>query len=215
MNGLHVDQIRELAKYRSDTVSAGGFGYFAVASNTHFRTLDDGTRVFYPHGAFGRRGYVVASFVMEERLARRMRAWQKISVAACVVFGLSYVLLNLEASSLCLAGVIAGLLAMGWLAAELAFRSLTRRMKRARIPNSPLVQWRKMGQTLHPALLVFGGTVAITMSVCGFLASLCHRNAAGIPLGVLMAIATVPYGVAIWTRWSPWSRARPRSTDSR
>jgi len=215
MNGLHVDQIRELAKHRSDTASADGFGYFAAASNTHFRTLDDGTRVFYPHGAFGRRGYVVASVVMEERLARRMKAGQRISVAACVVFALAYVSLNLEPSPLCLAGVIAGVSAMGWVAAELAFRSLTRRMKRVRIPNSPLGQWRKMGQTMHPALLVFGGTVAITMSICGFLASVLYRNAAGIPLGVLMAIATVPYGVAVWTRWRPRLQARPGSTDSR
>jgi hypothetical protein len=214
MNGLHVDQIRELAKYRSDTVSAGDLGPFATVPNTHFRTLDDGTRVFYPHGTFGRRGYVVESFVTEERLARRVKAWQKISAAACAVFILCYVLLDLELVPLGLVGVIGGLSAMGWVVAELAFRSLTRRMKRTWIQNSPLEQWRKMGQTVRPVRLVLGGIVVIAMSICAFLACVFRWDARGIPLGVLTALASIPYGVALWSRWRPRSQVRPRGTDS-
>ena len=87
-------------------------------------------------------------------------------------------------------------------------------MKRTWIPNSPLEQWRKMGQTVRPALLVLGGTVAIAMSICGFLACVFRRDARGIPFGVLMAIASIPYGVALWSRWRPRSQARLRGTDS-
>lgn len=214
MSGFHVDQIRELVKYRPDAVSAGDLGYFTAPSNTHFRTLEDGTRIFYPHGALGRRGYVVVSVVMEQRLAGRVKALRKISAAACAPFALGYVLLDLDPAPLRLVGVIGGLFAMGWVVTEVVFRSFTRRMKRMWIANSPLEQWRKMGQTVRPAPLMVAGTVAITMSICGFLTCVFRRNAVGIPVGVLMAIASIPYGIALWSRWRPQSQARRRGTDS-
>ncbi|MBU0595206.1 hypothetical protein KJ567_00775 [Candidatus Bipolaricaulota bacterium] len=204
MGMLHPDQIRDLA--RQDPLHDGGgpewnLGYFDTIVNSHFRTLDGGTLVFYPYGAFGRCGYVVESERQEASLRRRARRLGRLSYALYLVaaFVAARFVPQIDWPVFLL------IMAIGWvpdwMTARLAFWSLTRRMERATGANSPMAYWRNMGRTMHPALLALFGIFGLLMAAAGFLIYALDRDAIGLLIGAFFALLIFPYALAMWSWW--------------
>ncbi|MFC2099235.1 hypothetical protein ACFLSF_00160 [Candidatus Bipolaricaulota bacterium] len=203
---LHPDQIRDLAAAGPALSDAGpgwNLGYFDTIVNSHFRTLADRTSIFYPYGAFGRRGYVVASDAQEAALRRRARRLGRWSYAVCLIAALVARRFVAQIDW----PVFLAILAVGWVPdwgiAHITFWSLTKQMDRATVANSPIAYWKTMGRTMHPALLVLFGVCAVAMAAGGFLFYTLDRDAVGLLLGALFALLILPYAIAMWSRWHP------------
>lgn len=202
MGNLNPEYLRQLAKTREPRVErtpGRGLGFLDTAVSSHFRLLDDGTKVFYAQGAFGRRGYVVppeAEPALRSRarnIAQALRlplVWVSIALARSIG--------RLNAVELCV--LLAVLLGAEWVTMALAFRPLTRTLERARVPNSPIAHWRSMGQTLHPILLALPMLLCVALLSAGLW--IYHQDSA--PLGLLIAVVAAlfspPYVIALKSR---------------
>ena len=205
MGMLHPDHLRELsaAKPTAPTESKGfNLGYFDSLVEGHFGHLNDGEVIFYPYGPFGRRGYIVDSPVVEGRLRQRARGLGRWSLLVCAIaaFGASRFIEQIDFVVFLL------ILAIGWIPdwilARLAYASLTRSMKRASAPNSPIAYWKAMGRTMHPALLLLLAASGLLFTAGGFVLFFWMGDPIGLVIGVLFGALTLPaYGVAIWGRW--------------
>lgn len=181
--------------------SVSRLGYFDGLASTHFRTLEDGTRVFYPSGVYGRCGVVVPSWAVEHALRRRLKArfgWTgALAVAVVSAAGRYVAQMNLL--------LFATVLVAGWacerLLSWLFFRSLIRRMERADTPNSLVACWDSMGKTMHPALLAFLSIFTAGMASGGFLMYALKREPKGILVGLMFTIVFVQYAAAMWSGW--------------
>lgn len=204
MAGYGPHQLRELARWsRSAATEQRGdrSGYFEATADSCFRTLEDGRRVFYPHGPFGRRGYVVQRRRDEDALRERVKAeFVLMAIASPFLAGLyGSFLRDTDVGPLLL--MLAGLYVANWIATELLCWPLTRRLERADVPNSPIAAWRRMGRTVHPGWLILGVGFLLSMSAAGFLLCVLERQPSGLLIGCLCILGASPYGVAIHAWW--------------
>jgi len=61
---------------QGESVYRGGFLYAGISG--YFRTIESGEKIFYPQGAFGRRGFAVASAEQELILRTNIRGFQRL-----------------------------------------------------------------------------------------------------------------------------------------
>ena len=73
---------------QSESVYRAGFLHAWISG--HFQTLEDGERLFYPQGAFGRRGFAVSSTEQELILRTNVRGFQRIYTGVLMVLILSF-----------------------------------------------------------------------------------------------------------------------------
>jgi len=203
LGNLNPEYLRQLAKTREPRVErtpGRGLGFLDTAVSSHFRSLDDGTKVFYAQGAFGRRGYVVPPEA-EPALRSRARNMAQATMLASAWLGITLAGTTgkLDAVGLCVLLAVLG--AVGWVTTTLAYWPLTRGLERARVPNSPMAHWRSMGQTMHPILLALPMLLCVALLSAGLW--IYHQDSA--PLGLLIAVVaalfSAPYVIALKSRW--------------
>jgi hypothetical protein len=201
--GFGPHQLRELARWsRSGGARPEGHsGYFESAADTCFRTLDDGRRVFYPHGPFGRRGYVIEKRRDEDALRERVKAELVLTAIASPFLAGLYGSFLRDMGVLHFLLLMAGLYVASWIATELLCWPLTRRLERAAVPNSPTAAWRRMGRTVHPGWVILGAGFLLAISAAGFLLYACERQATGLLIGFACLLGASPYGIAIRAWW--------------
>lgn len=69
-------------------------GYFETVTENHFKTLEDGTRVFYAQGPLGRRGYAVPTPELEAELRKALSSYHRLIISCGVIGGLSGTILR-------------------------------------------------------------------------------------------------------------------------
>ena len=203
MSGPNPEQLRQLTKWTlrdSDRREGLNLGYFDTAVNAHFRSLEDGTRIFYPQGAFGRRGYVVPPET-EPALRARARSFFQKTYVVVVVLGVAFARAIGRFGPVDFCALLAGLSAGGWLISSLVFWPLTRKLQRATVPNSPIAYWKSVGRTLHPLLLTLFSVLVVGWVVVGALIYARDGDLKGVVIGLFFAFLTVQYGIAVWSRW--------------
>ncbi|MCK5828471.1 hypothetical protein KAH43_08115 [Candidatus Bipolaricaulota bacterium] len=177
-------------------------GFFKTATNGHFRILDDGKSIFYPQGAYGRSGFAVSSTEQELLLRRNAREYRKgVSIAYFIV-------------SVAFAGFfqrmefwqhmtwIAGFVALNWIVARIYFRRFTRKMEPAEVPNSPIVQWRSMGQTMHPLLLILEIVGLCFFAGAALYSAVKLTEPSLLLFGALLVAGLGPFVIALRSWWS-------------
>lgn len=187
---------------QNESVCRSGFLHAGISG--YFRTLEDGERIFYPQGVFGRRGFAVASTDQELILRTNIRGFHRISNGIVIVLILAFSGFLSTWTSWPLLLIVIGSLPGLWLLARAYFRRFTRTMDPVAIPNSPMACWRSMGETINPMLLI-GQTVFIC-ALSG--ASLYRAYQSHDPilwlLGVIVATATAPYVIALLSWQRTW-----------
>ena len=118
-------------------------GYLETVAENHFKTLEDGTRVFYAQGPLGRRGFAVPTPELESDLKRATRTYYLWFIISCGLIGVLVGPLSrgidLYASILQIvfATVIAYVITCSY------FRRYTKSLEAvAGSPNSTLEHWR-------------------------------------------------------------------------
>jgi len=178
-----------------------------------FRTLADGTRIFYPQGAFGRRGFVVESPYTEASLRLRAKGVGILLTAVLPLLWFACGPILPDSDPLRVVLLLAGANAVAWLATWLAHWPTTRRLQQADVPNSPIASWTRMGQRIRPVWLVLGALILIGTS--GLMVVAWERAAVGTALGFLLLLGAVPYLVAIRGWWRGRTASREDSTGRR
>jgi len=205
MSGFSPEQLQRLARKphacEESRLRASSGGYFKTVADLCFQTLNDGTKVFYPHGVFGRRGYVVESQRDEDRLRQRAKAEIILLIVTTPVLASAYGAFLRGIGVLRFVLLMLGLSAAGWLVTELTYWPLTRRLERSHVPNSPIVCWKRMGRTAHPAWLILGASFFACVSAMGFLLFAREGQAVGILIGLMLILFGFPYGVALRSWW--------------
>ncbi len=182
-------------------------GFLNTATNAHFRTLDDGKTIFYPRGAFGRRGFIISATEQEMLLRRNIREYRiGISIVcsvASIAFGSFFQRMEFWQHMTW----VAGFFAVDWVFARIYFRRFTKRMESADVPNSPVATWRSMGRTMHPLSLIL--LVIFVAGIAGACLSLFLQQREPILLmfGALMVVGLVPFVIAL----KSWRVARART----
>lgn len=204
MAGYGPQQLREMARWSRPGTTAlpeGRSGYHESVADSCFQTLDDGKRVFYPHGAFGRRGYVIEKRRDEDALRRRVKnELVLMSVVSPFLAGFYGSFLR-DAGVVRLLLLLTGLYVASWIVTELLCWPLTRRLERADVPNSPIAAWRRMRRSMHPGWLIVGSVLFLCLSVAGFLLRAIEGQAAGLLIGFLSILCAVPYLIALRSWW--------------
>lgn len=124
-----------------------------IQSDFHFKVLKDGTKIFYPQGALGRRGYYVSSPELEPKIRQDIRRFYKRGILWSAVLGTfagSLVTLNpwVFIVIICFGSCL------GWLRGHLYFAKYTKEMEPAHIANSPMAHWSKWGESADLASLM-------------------------------------------------------------
>lgn len=171
-----------------------------IQSDFHFKTLKDGTKIFYPQGPLGRRGYYVSSPELEPKLRQDIRRFYKRQMLWCGVLGAfagSLAMINIWVFIL----ILCFWSCLGWLTNYLYFAKYTKEMEPAHIANSPISHWSKWGESAHPASL-FGymllWIVLIGVSLWSY--SINYQPQMLLCI-VLFALMFIPGGVAIYSRF--------------
>jgi len=204
MNGLTPLRLRDIerrARETRGTISSSRSSFREALTDVSFRTLEDGTKVFYPHGALGRRGYVVASRNEETALRRRVQCESAALAAVSPIVASVYGVFLRDLTALRLLLVLAGVGSVVWLLTKILLWPLTRRLVRSDVPNAPFAAWRRMGRTLHPAWLIVGGLFLSILSVTGFVLYAVERQPSGLVIGPILLVCTVPYVIALRSWW--------------
>jgi hypothetical protein len=187
---------------RGESENHGGFLHAWI--NGHFRVLEDGETIFYPLGAFGRRGYAVASTEQELILRKTVLTSQRIARVALIGFALFFTMTLATLESWKLLLVVVGSWPISWVFARAYFWTFTRGMESVDIPNSFLATWRSMGQTVHPLLLVSQSLFLVFVSGYSMLKAYQTQDSARLLIGLIIATALIPYGVALWSWRQTW-----------
>ena len=204
MSGLSPEQLQDLAnlaRQGEDTRAGATFCLLESAADACFLTLEGGTKIFYPQGAFGRRGYIVESSRSEEALRRRVKNLHVGTILAVPLLASAYGAFLRDTGLLRFALLIACSFVAWWLIARLGSWPLTRRLKRSDVSNSPIACWNRMGQRTHPVWLILAPFYFAALSAVGFVFFATERNPVGLAIGLMMPLAAVPYLVAIRHRW--------------
>jgi hypothetical protein len=187
---------------QSESVYRAGFLHAWISG--HFQTLENGERVFYPQGAFGRHGFALASPEQELILRTNIRGFQRlyggILIALILIFS-GY--LSTQTSWPVLLIVIGSWPAL-WLLAKVYFWSFTRTMESIDIPNSPMAHFRSMGRTVNPTMLIGQTVFVLAISGASLYSAYQNRDPIRLLLGMFVATAIVPYMVALWSWRQMW-----------
>ena len=201
MSGLSPEQLQDLAnlaRRNEDSRAGARFRLLESAADAYFRTLEDGTKIFYPQGAFGHRGYIVDSNRSEETLLRRVKSLHAVMILVMPLLASAYGAFLRDTGLLRFALVIVCSSVAWWLIARLGFWPQTRRLKRSGVSNSPIACWNRMGERTHPVWLVLAVSCVAALSAVGFVLFATELNPVGIAIGLTMPLAGFPYLVAIW-----------------
>lgn len=106
----------------------------ATSLDFHFKTLNDGTKIFYPQGRFGCQGYYISSPELEPKLRQSIRRFYNQQTIWSCAFGgalgsvvMAFVVINLWGFIL----IISLCSFLGWLHAPLYFAKFTKQMEPA------------------------------------------------------------------------------------
>jgi len=183
-------------------------GLFDRLADGHFRMLDDGRKAFYPAGACGRRGYIVASTDQEVILRQRLHEGRKAHRIAYYVFLFAWIAVRGREMidftewrfwELVLLFAGGGLLDWSW--SHVAHYRITRRMERASVPNTPIVHWRTAGRNAHPAFLAFQVLFIVGFTGIGLYLSIRDMNAFGILVFLLFGGMLIPFCITVRNWW--------------
>ena len=191
---------------QGESVYRGGFLQAWISG--HFRKLEDGKLLFYPQGAFGRRGYAIASTEQELILRTNVRGFQRVYTGLLMVLILFFSgYLSGQPSWMTFLLVI-GCGPVSWLSTKAYFWSLTRSMESVDVPNSPIACWRSMGTAVNPTLLI-GQTIFISaISGATLRRAYQRQNLVWLLLGMILVTALVPYVIALWSWRRTWVSAK-------
>ncbi len=169
--------------------------------NCYIKTLDDQTKIFYPQGAIGRRGFYISSPELEQTLQQATRRFQRrmnvlgnsflIGVGGAtslVIFALSFFNFSLLLS---LCGFI------GWLHRHLYFARY-KEMEPANSPNTPIAHWSRMGDISPPSFLVFCLLMYLLCTLCGIWLYTITSDPKMLLCSTLFALLMIPYAIATW-----------------
>ncbi len=190
-----IDQQSE-SVYRSGLLHAWIDGFF--------RTLANGERIFYPQGAFGRRGYAIASTEQELILRTNMRGVQRIYAGMLMVLILFFSGYLPTHTSWPILLIVIGSGPMLWLLAKAYFWRFTRTMEPVAVPNSPVACWRSMGRTINPSLLIGQTVFVAAISGVSLYSAYQSRDPVRLLLGMFVSTALVPYVIALWSWRQTW-----------
>ena len=176
---------------------------------SYFRNLPDERRVFYPHGLFGRTGYLVETAAQEARLKKYLFYY----LASGCVFGL--LVGAFGAPFLFRAGLfglsvgVVVVLVCCWLYGKLFFLPVVRTMKKIKKANDPLEKCEELGASLHPVFL-FGsaGLVYLSAVFCILVFVFTQELFFGLG-GLYFSLLGVPLTIAVTFRLSGSHRRPP------
>lgn len=177
-------------------------GFFNTATNGHFRSLDDGTTIFYPQGMHGRSGFVISSAEQEMLLRRYTREYRMGLSIVCFIASLAFGRFFQRMEFWQHMMWIAGFLGADWVFARAYFGRFTRRMEQADVPNSPVAQWRSMGHTMHPVLLFSEIILLGVFAYAALYYSVKSREPFLLVFGLVLAIGLVPFAIALRSWWA-------------
>ena len=185
--------------------SRRGFAHAWI--NGHFRPLDDGEKIFYPLGAFGRRGFAVSSIDQELALRANLRRLQRIvpRVSTGLILFLGIDPVALESWQLSLIAIASCLIF--WIVVRAYFRAFTRHMEPIDIPNSFVSTWKSVGTTVHPMLLIAHALFVGFLSGFTFFNAFQEQSLARFVISVVIATMLIPNGVALWSWRQTWVSA--------
>lgn len=171
-----------------------------IQPNFHFKTLEDGTKIFYPQGALGRRGYYVPSPELESklrqdlrRLLRRQMLWTGALGGYLGALAMFHIWMFIS--------IILFWVSLEWLQAHLHFAKYTKEMEPAHIANSPIAHWSQWGESAHPAILI-GYMMLWLVLIGGCLWLYIRTNLLQMLLCiVLFVLMLVPSAIAIYSKW--------------
>lgn len=176
-------------------------GFLHAWIDGFFQTLANGERIFYPQGAFGRRGYAIASTEQEMILRTNVRGVQRIYAGMLIVLILFFSGYMPTHTSWPILLIVIGSGPILWLLAKAYFWRFTRTMEPVAIPNSPVSCWRSMGRTINPLLLI-GQTVFVgAISGVSLYSVYQNRDPVRLLLGMFVSTALVPYVIALRSWW--------------
>ena len=187
--------------------------YFAAITNSYFKTRGDGTKLFYPQGALGRRGYIVPSAEVEERLRASAKRFFIGSMLGGTLLGscLGELASHLQGRPLVLfvamLPVIFG--PFVWLGAKVYFWKFTRQMTAVHEANSLKRSWLVVVQTLHPWFAGLTAAVCLLIVVASIVSFRSSQEPKLLLLAATFAVLSVPWMLATWTLvWSTGSNDR-------
>lgn len=179
-------------------------GFLHAWISGHFQTLENGERVFYPQGAFGRRGFALASPEQELILRTNVRGFQRIYSVVLMILILSFSGSLLARTSWQMILIVIGSGPVFWLLAKVYFWSFTRTMELVNVPNSPMAHFRSMGRTVNPTMLIGQTVFVLAISGASLYSAYQNRDPIRLLLGMFVATAIVPYVVALWSWRQMW-----------
>lgn len=171
-----------------------------LQSDSHFKTLKNGTKIFYPQGPLSRRGYYVSSPELEPKLRQDIRRFHRRQVLWCAVLGAfagSLAMINIWVFIL----IICFCSCLGWLTNYLYFAKYTKEMEPAPIANSPIFHWSKWGESAHPASLFGYMLLWIVLSGVSIWSYSNSYQPQMLLCIVFFALMFIPGGVAIYGRF--------------
>lgn len=127
-----------------------------IQSDFHFKILKDGTKIFYPQGSVGRRGYYVSSPELEPKIRQDLRRFHKRQMLWSAVLGPFETLLAVSLMPYLWAFIVLICFSsyLVWLRGHLYFAKYTKEMEPAHIANSPIAHWSQWGKSASLASLM-------------------------------------------------------------
>lgn len=167
--------------------------------NAHFRVLEDGRKIFYPLGIFGRRGFVVSSTEQESLLRVRAHGVRRagglfilLNFLGLIAIGILFDLSQRFALWL-YCGYVLALLAGLCMHLTHRFRSITNMMRSFSVRNSPIVYWRSEGQDLTRFQLVLRGVTIVGTAGGAITLAMYLGRPSWLVYGSYMALWSIPY----------------------
>jgi hypothetical protein len=198
MSGWLDLQARAEERYRQSPPERG---FFNTVANGHFRSLDDEITNFYPQGMYGRSGFVISSAEQEMLLRRHAREYRLGLSIVCFIVSVAFGSFFQRMEFWQHMTWIVGFIAADWVFARVYFGRFTRKMEPADVPNSPVVQWRSMGHTMHPLLLILQTTLVAGLAGASLYFFVTLREPILLLFGVLMATGLAPFVIALRSWW--------------
>lgn len=172
-------------------------GYFETLANNSIKCLDDGTKIFFPQGPMGRRGYLIPSNELELKLRKSLTFFYLFLIIGCGMLGglAGPSFPKMSFSSFLVFCAVAGLL--GWAAPYLYFWRFIRHMKVTQIKNSPVTHWKKMSDTMGWGLLLTLTSICLLFSLVSLLIYAKSSEPICLLSGIMFGAFLIPYTLAI------------------
>lgn len=169
-------------------------GYFEAVANNHFKSLEDGTRIFYPQGAMGRVGYIVPDSKLESVLRASLKRFYIWLIVGTGIFG------GLGGPLISKIGFVELILVagfLGWLIIRLYFMRITRDLEKVRVANSMFSCWASMGESMSWVMLIVFTSFFLLSSIASLLLYQSMPDIKLLAIGIFFALCLIPYGIAI------------------